>query len=386
MGRLDEFDAVVIGAGLIGSAVAWRAGRLGLRVALADPGHPQAASRAAAGMLAPVAEAHYGEEGVLGLGLESARRYPAFINDLESEPGVLTGAAGYRPVGTLSVAYDRDDGAALAEVAAFHQRLGLDSEALTGAQCRELEPLLAPGVHSGLIARADHVVDNRLLLAALRAALDRAGAPTYPLAVTQLLIEDGAAAGVLLEDGTQLRAPQVVLAAGAWSNAIPGLPPGALPTIRPVKGQILRLAVPAAQMPFISRAVRGLVRGRSVYFAPREHGELVIGATAEEAGFDPRVTAGGVYELLRDAHVVFPGLGELPLPEISVGMRPCAADNAPVLGRTVLRGLIAATGHYRNGVLLTPVTADLIAGLLAGGELPDWAERFQPSRPAGALR
>jgi glycine oxidase len=258
------------------------------------------------------------------------------------------------------------------------------SELLTGAQCRALEPLLAPAVHSGLVARGDHVVDNRRLLAALRTALERTRTPIHRQAVTELLVERGAAAGVRLADGSELRAPQVVLAAGAWSNAIAGLPDGALPTIRPVKGQILRLAVPAAQMPFISRAVHGLVRGHSVYLAPREHGELVIGATSEEAGFDTGVTAGGVYELLRDAHALFPGLGELPMAEISVGLRPCAADNAPVLGRTGLPGLIAATGHHRNGVLLTPVTADLIAGLLTGGELPPWAREFQPHRPKRA--
>ncbi|HEV2637821.1 MAG TPA: glycine oxidase ThiO [Actinocrinis sp.] len=382
----DRLDAIVIGAGLIGSAIAWRARRLGLRVALADPGHPQAASTVAAGLLAPVSEAHYGEEGVLALSLESARRYPEFVRELEADAGVGPGAAGYQACGTLSVAYDRDDGAVLAETAGFHRRLGLASETLTGAQCRELEPLLAPGVYGGFLAGQDNVVDNRRLLATLHTALERTATPIHRQAVTEILIEAGAAVGVRLADGARLAAAQVVLAAGAWSNAIGGLPSGLLPTIRPVKGQILRLAVPAPQRPFVSRAVFGLVRGRKVYLAPRVHGELVVGATAEEAGFDPQPTAGGVYELLRDAHVLFPGIGELPLAEISVGMRPCAADNAPVLGRTALPGLIAATGHYRNGVLLTPVTADLVAGLLAGGDLPGWAGEFQPRRPAGAGR
>jgi glycine oxidase len=376
----DRLDAVVIGAGLIGSAVAWRAGRLGLRTALADPGEPHAASTAAAGLLAPVSEAHYGEEGVLALSLESARRYPAFLAELEADAGVPAGAAGYRSIGTLSVAYDRDDGAVLTELGGFHRELGLPSEQLTGAQCRELEPLLDPGVHSGFLAAHDNVVDSRRLLATLHAALGRARTVIHRQAVAQLLIEDGAAVGVRLADGTVLRAAQVVLAAGTWSNSIGGLPAGVLPTIRPVKGQILRLAVPAGQMPFVSRAVFGLVRGRKIYLAPRENGELVLGASSEEAGFDTRVTAGAVHDLLRDALTLFPGLGELPLPEISVGLRPCSADNAPVLGRTTLPGLIAATGHYRSGVLLAPVTADLIAGLLAGGRSPDWAEGFRPQR------
>jgi glycine oxidase len=378
--HLDRLDAVIIGAGLIGSAVAWRAGRLGLRTALADPGDPHAASPAAAGLLAPVSEAHYGEEGVLALNLASARRYPAFITELESDAGSGAGSAGYRATGILTVAYDRDDGAVLSDLAAFHQRLGLGSELLTGAQCRDLEPLLAPGVHSGFLAAQDHVIDNRSLLAALHAALERHNTVIHRQAVTELLVEGGAAIGVRLADGTLLHAPKVVLAAGSWSNTIPGLPSGVLPTIRPVKGQILRLAVPADQRPFVSRAIFGLVRGRKVYLVPRDHGELVIGATSEEAGYDSQVTAGGVYGLLRDAHMLFPGLGELPLPEISVGLRPCAADNAPVLGRTGLPGLIAATGHYRHGVLLTPITADLIAGLLAGTELPDWATEFGPQR------
>jgi glycine oxidase len=376
----EAFDAIVVGGGLIGLAAAWRAAERGVRVAVADPDPGSGASRVAAGMLAPVTEAHYGEEPLLRLGLESARRYPGFIADLERAAGI---PAGYRACGTLAVAFDRDDLAALDELAAYHRRLGLESARLTGRECRELEPLLTPAVGGGLLVAGDHQVDNRMLTAALLKALSNAGVPLYRDRVVGITVEGGRVAGARLGAGRALRAGLVVLAAGCHGGDIAGLPPGAVPAVRPVKGQILRLTVPAAQAPFLSRIVRGTVRGRPVYLVPRDHGELVVGATAEELGFDTQVTAGGVYGLLRDAHHLVPGVGELPLAQASAGLRPASADNAPLLGPVGPdgpRGLILATGHYRNGVLLTPVTADVIAELLATGNLPPIAHGFRPTR------
>jgi glycine oxidase len=172
----------------------------------------------------------------------------------------------------------------------------------------------------------------------------------------------------------------VVLAAGSLSGRLPGIPDDALPPVRPVKGQVLRLTVPKRFAPFLSRTVRAVVRGSHVYLVPRENGELVIGATSEELGWDTTVTAGGVYELLRDAHELVPGITELPLTETRAGLRPGSPDNAPLLGPTELPGLLLATGHYRNGVLLTPVTGDAMAHALATGELPDEARPFTPKR------
>lgn len=367
-------DLAVLGGGLIGLAIAWRAARRGLRVRLADPRPGAGASTAAAGMLAPVTEAHYGEERLLALNLLSARLYPEFIDEVESDSGL---PAGFDERGTLAVAFDRDDRAVLAETAAFHRRLGLESTPLTGREARALEPRLAPGVQAGLLVARDHQVDNRMLHAALLAAAERAGVRIHRSRAEIEVVGDRAR-GLRLADGTLLTADQTVLAAGCWSCEVPGLPPGVLPRIRPVRGQILRLAMTDGAL--LGRTVRAMVRGTYVYLVPRAHGELVVGATTDELGFDTAVTAGGVYELLRDAHEVVPGITELPLVECRTGLRPGSPDNAPLLGRTPLPGLIAATGHYRNGVLLTPVTAEAICALLTEGELPEYATGFTSDR------
>lgn len=372
-----DYDAVIVGAGVIGLAVAWRAAQRGVRVALVDPEPGSGASHAAAGMLAPVTEAHYGEEKLLRLNLASARRYPEFVAELEEVSGT---SAGFSAGGTLAVAFDSGDRAVLADLAEFHQRLGLVSERLTGRECRAYEPLLAPDVQSGLLVSGDHQIDNRMLVAALLTAIGRAHVQLHRERVAELLVEHDAVTGVRLADGRVLHADRVVLAAGCRSTSIPGLPSGVLPPIRPVKGQILRLSVPSSAAPFLSHAVRGVVRGRQVYLVPREHGELVIGATVEEQGFDTQVTAGGVYELLRAAHGLVPDVGELPLMEVRAGLRPGSPDNAPILGATDLPGLIAATGHFRNGVLLAPITADAIAECLVTGQLPEEAAGFVPQR------
>lgn len=367
-------DCAVLGGGLIGLGVAWRAALGGLDVHLVDPEPGVGASTAAAGMLAAVTEAHYGEESLLELNLRSARRYPGFIEELEQASGLPTG---FDTRGTLAVAFDRDDRAVLAESAAYQRRLGLDSTPLTGREARALEPMLAPGVQAGLLVERDHQVDNRLLHKALLEAATRAGVRIHR-SRAELVVERDRARGLRLESGETLEADQIVLAAGCWSSEVPGLPPGILPRVRPVRGQILRLAMRTPHL--LNHTVRAMVRGGRVYLVPRAHGELVIGATSDELGFDTSVTAGGVYELLRDAHEVVPGITELPLVESRTGLRPGSPDNAPLLGQTALPGLIAATGHYRNGVLLTPVTADAIVTLLTEGALPQYAAPFSPQR------
>ncbi|NEB22466.1 FAD-dependent oxidoreductase, partial [Streptomyces coelicoflavus] len=188
------------------------------------------------------------------------------------------------------------------------------------------------------------------------------------------------ATGVVTADGTVLEAGRVVLAGGSLSGRLAGVPEAVLPPVRPVKGQVLRLTMPGAHGPLLNRTVRAVVRGNHVYLVPRESGELVVGATSEELGWDTTVTAGGVYELLRDAHELVPGITELPLTETRAGLRPGSPDNAPLLGPTALDGLLLATGHYRNGVLLTPVTGDVMAHALTTGELPDEARPFTPRR------
>src|SRR5262249_20896591 len=274
------------------------------------------------------------------------------------------------------VAADADARAELRDLYAFQTGLGLAARWLTGRECRELEPMLAPGVPGGLLVEGDHQVDNRVLAAALLAAADLAGVDLWRCRASEVQLAGGGVIGVRLDDDDVLSAGQVVLAAGCWSGRIGGVPAELLPPVRPVKGQILRLRVPVGHPGLLGRAVRGLIRGSDVYLVPRADGELVVGATVEEQGFDTRVTAGGVYDLLRDAHEVVPGVTELTLAEASAGLRPGTPDNAPILGPAPIPGLVYATGHYRNGLLLAPVTADAITGYLTGGVLPELAAPF----------
>lgn len=381
MSRTRTSDVLVIGGGIIGLVTAWRAAQRGFTTAVVDPEPGGGAAQVAAGMLAAVTELHYGEQTLLGLNLASARRYPDFAAELTD----LTGhELGYRRCGTLAVALDADDRAHLRDLHALQRRSGLDSEWLSGRECRRLEPMLAPGVRGGLRVDGDHQIDPRRLSGALVAACERAGVVFHRAWAERFDVVRDRAAGVTTADGTELRAGHVVLAAGSLSGRLPGVPDDVLPPVRPVKGQVLRLTVPQRYAPFLSRTVRAVVRGSQVYLVPRESGELVVGATSEELGWDTTVTAGGVYELLRDAHELVPGITELPLTETRAGLRPGSPDNAPLLGPSELDGLSLATGHYRNGVLLTPVTGDVMAHVLATGELPDEARAFTPGRFSAA--
>ncbi|MFE2044992.1 glycine oxidase ThiO [Streptomyces sp. NPDC059477] len=376
-------DVLVVGGGVIGLVTAWRAAQRGLAVAVVDPAPGGGAVQVAAGMLAAVTELHHGEQTLLGLNLASARRYPEFAAELTD----LTGQdLGYRRCGTLAVALDTDDRAHLRELHALQQRSGLDSEWLSGRDCRRLEPMLAPGVRGGLRVDGDHQIDPRRLAAALVTACERSGVVFHRTWAERLAVARDRVTGLVTRDGTERAAGQVVLAAGSLSGRLAGVPDAVRPPVRPVKGQVLRLTVPPRYAPFLSRTVRAVVRGSHVYLVPRENGELVVGATSEELGWDTTVTAGGVYELLRDAHELIPGITELPLTETRAGLRPGSPDNAPLLGPTGLPGLLLATGHYRNGVLLTPVTGDALAHALVTGELPEEARPFTPRRfTAGAL-
>jgi glycine oxidase len=354
-------DVVVIGAGVVGLSIAWRCAQRGLAVTVLDGRPGSGASWTAAGMLAPVTELHYEGRSLLRLNLDSAARYPGFVAELTDATGL---DVGYRRCGTLQAAWDAADLAALRDLHAFQASLGIGSELLTGRQLRAAEPGLAAGLPGGLWAADDHQIDNRLLHGALRRAAAAAGVHEIPARVGGWLLDGDRVTGVRTEDGQRVAAADVVLAAGAWSGDIAGLPAGALPPVRPVKGQTLRLRGPRG---LLAHVVRGAVRGSPVYVVPRGDGGLVIGASSEEAGFDLRPRAGAVYELLRDAQLLIPALGEVEFVEVSTSVRPGSPDNAPMIGRGTLDGLVIATGHYRNGILLTPLTADAVADLLTGG-------------------
>ena len=356
-------QAVVVGGGAIGLSVAWRAAERGVQVTVVDPNPAGGASRVAAGMLAPDTEVHYGEEALLSLALESSRRYPDFVAELEADTGQSTG---YRACGTLAVARDGDDLAELHRVASYQERLGLTVERVRARDCRALEPALAPGIRGGVLVEGDHQVDPRRLLAALLAACRRASVELVQSRA--LRWEPGT---LHLDSGPALTPDVIVLAAGAWSTRLEGLPAVLAALIRPVKGQLARLHGD----PFLSRNVRGL----DVYLVPRADGEVVVGATVEERGFDPTVTTGAVHDLLRAAVELVPDVRELALVSTEAGFRPGTPDNAPLLGNAE-DGLVFATGHYRNGILLAPVTADAIADLLVTGALSAVAAPFAPSR------
>jgi glycine oxidase len=369
---MNTTDVVVIGGGAIGTSIAWRAAFEGLSVALVEREPGRGASWAAAGMLAPITEVHYGEEGVLELGVESLRRYPDFVAALEDATGR---SVGYSECGTLIVARDPDDHAALNDLWRFQDRLGLEVEPLTRKDARALEPSLSPRLRSAWFVAGDHNVDNRALTDALYEACKRAGVELVTDVVEAVDVAGGRVTGVRLESGGVLASGVVVLAAGCWSASIAGVPDEFRPPVRPVKGQLLYLRGPGDP-----RLVARNVRGLDVYLVPRADGRIVVGATVEERGFDVTVTAGAVYDLLRDAYELVPGLGELELVECVAGLRPGSPDNAPIVGATGLDGLIVATGHYRNGILLTPLTAEGVVQLLTTGAVPPSLAPASPQR------
>jgi glycine oxidase len=366
---------------VVGLAVARRLAGDGAEVTLLDPSPGGGATLAAAGMIAPVNEAAYGEEALLRLNLRSAAAWRDFAAGLEEETG---SDVSYETSGTLSVAHDPGDGAVLQELRRFHTGLGLPSELIGPTECRRREPLLAPRIRAGLDVPGDHRVDPRKVAAALLKALRALGCRIVGEAAASAAVSGDRLKGVVTASGEEITADETVLAAGWESSRLPGLPPDSVPPVRPVKGQILRLRLDPS-LPRPLRTVRALVRGSSVYVVPREDGEIVVGATVEERGEDTAVTAGAVYELLRDAQAVLPVLAEGELAEVLARLRPGTPDNAPLVGRGGLEGLILATGHYRHGVLLAPVTAEIVSSLVTSGKPPPFAEWSvcDPGRFAG---
>ena len=370
-------ELTVIGAGVVGLSCAWRAARAGWRVTVLDPAPASGASWVAGGMLAPVTEAWPGEERLLDLGVESLRRWPGFAAEL--------GPCGLRTEGTVVAATGTGDRAELDALAGHLSGLGREVERLSGRELRRLEPAIGPEVRGGLSVPGDLAVDNRVLLDALGAAT-RAARVEFVEVAARSVVDDGVqVTGVRCADGTVRAAGSVLVAAGAHSGTLhPAL--GGL--VRPVKGEILRLAHRPGAFPPPRRTVRALVDGRPVYLVPRDGGGLVLGATQSETGFDTEVTVGGVRDLLRDAERVLHGIAEYALVESAAGLRPGTPDNRPLIGALGPAGLLVATGHGRNGMLLAPLTADAVLALLRGEPGPADADptRFQPHRTCEVSR
>jgi glycine oxidase len=374
MSDRSGYDAVVVGGGAIGLCCAWSIARRGGRVVVLDRSTPPAgATRVAAGMLAPVGELAFGEPELLRMTLAAAERYPSFVAELEAASGV---SCGYSRDGALHIALDRDEAAELRRVHALQRSLGLGAEWLPPRRCRELEPGLATSFHGGVHAPGEGSIDPRAMTAALLAALGGAGVEVRSgVEASEALIEGERLAGVRTGSGEELRADSVVLATGAWSAA-GWLPQEARPPVRPVKGQILELRAVDGEAPCTR-----IVASERVYLVPRGGGRLIVGATVEERGFDATVTAGGVHELLREAYRLLSDVAEMELVESTAGLRPGTPDNLPLIGAGALDGLVLACGHYRNGILLAPITGDAVAELLNGGELP---EPLAPADPVSS--
>lgn len=348
----------IVGGGVIGLSLAWRLAAAGHQVALVDPTPVTGGgSWVAGGMLAPLTEARYGEEDLLAIGLASMRRWP----DLAAELRGIATDPDLRTDGTLVAALDAADAAQLDILAGHLDSMGHPVEALDGRQLRRLEPGIGPNVRSGLIIPGDVAVDNRKLLRGLHMAAQRCGVEFVD--ATAESVRPGA---VELVGGAAMACEVVVIAAGAWSGALhPAL--GSL--VRPVKGEILRLRARHGALPPPTRTVRAEVASRPVYLVPRAGGELVLGATQYEAGFDVAVTVGGVRDLLADAERVLPGITEYELVESAAGLRAGSRDNLPLIG-WLEPGVLAATGHHRNGFLLAPITVDAVLALMGGDPHP----------------
>lgn len=369
----------IIGAGIIGLSIGWRLAKAGCVVEIFERGEAgHGASWAAAGMLAAGVETEPTEEGLLPLSLRSRELWPDFARELEADSGL---SVGYRTEGTLVAAVTRDDAEQLRFTFELQRRLGLDIAWLSGAEALALEPRLNPRLTAACFSAQDHQADNRLVMAALVEAFSRAGGALYERCeVEGIEIAGGVAMG--LRAGGKLHAADVlVLASGAWARELGGLPEAAKPPVRPIKGQMLALRMPKA-----APLLRHVVWAPRSYLVPRGDGRLVIGATVEERGFDPAMTAGGVLALLEGAWRVLPAIEDCPIEEMWTGFRPGSPDDSPILGPSAVPGLIFACGHHRHGILLAPVTAEAIAAQILTGVVPEsirafGIERFQRNPP-----
>ena len=368
---VSDAPVVIIGGGTIGLSVGWSLARAGHAATVFERGAAgRGTSWLAAGMLAPDAEIGFEEDALYRLSRESLRRWPGFAADLEADSGQ---SVDYRTEGTLVVADDRDSAAALRRLYDFQKKRGLGVEWLTGAEALEIEPFLAPRLAAAVFAPSDHQVDNRRLVRALRTAFLERGGTLREHTAVQAVEPHAERPVVVSEAGERVAAAAVVVAAGVWSGQIRGLETSA-PTVRPVKGQMIELRM---ERPF---DLQHVVRGPDAYLAPKTDGRLLIGATSEERGFEQTVTAGGLFQLLEGGREVVPGIDELAVTETWAGLRPASRDHGPLLGRAAAPGVVYATGHFRHGVLLTPVTAQEIARLLLEEETSALMEPFSPTR------
>ncbi|KAB1071091.1 glycine oxidase ThiO [Methylobacterium planeticum] len=365
-------DIVVVGAGLIGLSIAWKLAEAGRSVVVVERGTVgSGASLAATGMLAPAAEHEPGSDRLLPLALESLRRWPAFRDAVQAASGL---DIDYRQEGTLVLAIGRDEVERLRFRHDLQRRSGVEAEWIAGPEVRRREPMLRPSVTAGVFCPLDHQVDPRLVMAALIEACRRAGVIVVESCTAEALDWTGGRVTGLRTGAGAIEAGSVVLASGAWSGEGGLLPESLALPVRPIKGQSLALRTTRR-----TGTLSHMVWTEQVHMAPKSDGHLIVGATVEDCGFRAGVTAGGLYALLEGARRVLPGIEEMEVEAVWSGYRPTSDDDAPIIGE-IAPGLVAATGHHRNGYLLNPATADAVADLLTTGTLPGFAQAFGLSR------
>jgi glycine oxidase len=362
----------IIGGGIIGLSVGWQLLRQGADTEIFERGEAgKGAGWVAAGMLAPEAELGFEEMRLFKLCKESLSLYPRFVEELSHDSGM---EVKLDRCGSLLVGFDRDDNERLRRLYMFRESVGLPVEWKSGSEARELEPLLSPKCTGAIWISDDAQTDSRNLLTALKTAFVKLGGVLYEnTKVDSLVIENGIVTGLITGED-RLECSKVVIAAGAWSKQIGGIPENLLPPVRPVKGQIISLKMND------EFKLTHAVRAPDVYFAPKSDGRLILGASVEEMGFDTNPTAGEIYRLLERGWETIPSIYDLPIESIDVGLRPGSRDHEPIIGASGIEGLYFATGHYRNGILLTPVTAYELSGWIAENRPSEILKDFQLSR------
>ncbi len=415
MGDKTINTIAIVGGGVTGLAIGWQLAKRGCSVTVFERHQiGGGASWAAAGMLAAQAEAEPGEESLHRLLLAGQQIWPTFAAELEAEAEI---EIGYRQEGTLLVAVNRDEQERLRSQLTYQQAQGLDLTWLSGYEVRQKEPYLSRHVVGALYSPQDHQVDNRLLVQALKQVYLKVGGQLQEGASVQdLIVVDGQVNGLILKSQpltedrkadpqadpladpqtnpqadlavgceTVFAADTVVITTGAWAGSRSPLAKWVDLPVRPIKGQMLAVQMPADQI-----LTEHVIWGEDVYLVPRRDGRLLIGATVEEKGFETQITVGGLLDLLKQAWTILPGLYDMPMIETWAGLRPGSPDDAPILGKTSIEGLYVATGHHRNGILLCPLTAYAMSDLIVTNAWPQVCDsftlqRFHPDRERVAV-
>ncbi|GAC1617751.1 MAG: glycine oxidase ThiO [Candidatus Acidiferrum sp.] len=365
---MKKFDVAIAGAGLIGSTIALELGRAGLCVGLFEKQEPgREASWASAGILSPAPE-NPGMIPMVPIGIASMKLYPEFIENVEELSGHDTG---YRQKGTLEALFSRDAREELSTLVALHHGLGLKAEAMSADDAREMEPALSEEVEAAVLRRDEGSVDNRALTAAVLEAAKRSGVEIFRDAAVRSIRREGMRCTGFILQKEEVEAKFTVVAAGSFSAEIEGA--AAYAPVSPVKGQILALRPSDAN-------IERVLWSENIYLVPRNDGRIIVGATVERVGFEKHLTAGGLQKLLAGAIELAPCLADARIEESWAGLRPDSPDHLPILGPTEIDGLVIATGHFRSGIVLAPITARLICEWITKQNVSlDW-DRFSPMR------